>query len=141
MSLRTRLNLNAVALLILFVMVSGGGGIIGEAASFTSDDKPAVVVLNDSTAVGSVPNWVNGTDVTAIRGYVESKGGEFRLLDPDKQAADVASLGEKWKQAIAVKHASLPWIAGAYKGRGFSEALPVKREDAFSHLSKIGGGL
>ncbi len=118
------------------LLLLGGGGIVGGAAPFPAE-KLSVVVLHDSSKVGSVPVWVDGADVSAVRGWVESVGGEFRLLDPDNK--DNEHLADKWKAAAAVPHASLPWMAGATPRRGISEALPVKREDALSHLAPLGG--
>ena len=123
-----------VIVVIAWLLLSGGS--VGSSAPFKTNIF-RVVILHDSAKVGSVPAWVNGADESAVRGWVEKHGGEFRLLDPSND--DRTKLSDVWKEAIAVKHESLPWIAGATQRRGISEALPDKREDALNHLAPLGG--
>jgi hypothetical protein len=99
-------------------------------------DKLTVVVLHDSAHVGEVPAWVDGADESAVRGWTEKQGGEFRLLDKNSKP-DL--LGDKWKAALAAPHGETPWIMAATPRRGISEHLPGKREDALAHLAPLGG--
>lgn len=135
MSLRTRLNLNAFALLILLVAVSGGGGIVGAAPPFKTDVLAVLVVEESTPGDGNAPVWVNSTKAGGVRDYVEAtRKGKFRLLD---QHNPTGLVNQEWKDALAVERKSVPWIVAAGPRSGFSRALPVSADETLKLLEGV----
>ncbi|MGH9932133.1 MAG: hypothetical protein ACREA9_23265 [Pyrinomonadaceae bacterium] len=127
------------ALVAAFWFLSGGTSlqgcklptIIGSAPPFKTDALAVLVVEESSPSEGATPAWINSTKAGGIRGYVESRGGEFRLIDKDN-ASDL--LDQKWKDAFAAKGATVPWIIAAGPRAGFSRALPPTAAETIKAL-------
>lgn len=71
----------------------------------------------------------------SLREYVESKGGEFRLLDDNNDVSDDAA----WVQALwKLEHKSLPWIVVVNGKRWTEGPLPEKAIDSLNLAKKYG---
>lgn len=137
MSDRTRLTLTVLVLLALALVLSGGGS-IGSPPPFATD-KLAVLVIEETADRGKYTldqrNVITATDANSIKAKVESKGGEFQLID-ESIPADKLLLAPNWVQAaFKVTRAGKPWIVGATPSRGFS--MPVTTEAEV--LAKVEG--
>ncbi len=140
-SIRTRLNLNAVVLLILAVVLSGPGA--GVSAAPFKADKLSVLMTEDSSARGRAKltsnqeNILRGQDDASIRKFVMDHGGELRVIDPSNNVA--ADLPWVALAMTAAKTTTPPSIIAASPRGGFSLAIApdAKAEDLTKKLASI----
>lgn len=98
-----------------------------------------VLVLYDSRL--GVPQQ---TTAKAVRDYAaahcakgpDNKTAEYRVLDAE---ANVSNMTEVWKNAIARKRTSLPWIVVSNGKQGYEGPLPPTTDDTLKLLKKYGG--
>lgn len=119
-----------VLILLALAMALGGGGTIGASPPFKTD-KLAVLVVEESAAHASYTsdqlNIIQSTDPTSVKVAVESRGGQFQVIDLD--TADNLQNAPKWvADALAVKRDSVPWIVGATPRSGFSVPLAAEAD-------------
>lgn len=118
------------------LLLSGGGSPFAPEAPFKTEVL-AVLVVEESTPGDSfnAPVWVNSTKAGGIRDYVENtRKGKFRLLDQNN-TSDFAN--QEWKDALAVKRDSVPWIVAAGPKTGFSKALPATAAETLKLLEGV----
>jgi hypothetical protein len=136
---------------VIGVLLAGwlmfGGGF---ALPFVNVDPPpfaatklCVLVVEESTARGSyttgqVDAMVGVDGPASIRGYVNSKQGEYLLLDKDNPPTkdSPAWVADAWK---AAQPNQLPWIVAATPKAGFTRQLPKESAETLADLKKIGG--
>ena len=113
---------NKILLAILLLVILFGNRLGSTAPPFATDSLK-VLIVEEANDRDNLPR----EQVTALasqnwRTLVKTKGGEWRLLDPD---ADVTE-AEPWiQEAMAVKRDSTPWLLIANGNRGTSEAFPA----------------
>jgi len=123
-----------ILLLLLFLVLRGGGG--GSSAPFPAD-KLSVLIVESTEARSTMPAAQTAArDSTLWRAYVESKGGQWRVLDDqtniDKEADWV-------KAGMAVKRDSIPWLLVSDGKRGSSEPQPPDLDSLLAKLKETGG--
>jgi hypothetical protein len=136
-SIRTRLNLNAVVLLILAVLL-GGGGVIGGAPITDPGFRVLVVEETDdrSKLTRGQMEAMFSTDAESVKKYIESKGGTLRVLDKDD---DTTMLDKPWAALMARPRKSLPWLEVANPPSGHEGALPAEESETLAIVKKAGG--
>ena len=118
------------------LLLLGGGSPLSPSAPFKTD-KLAVMVVEESTPGdnSNAPVWVNSTKAGGVRDYVEkTRSGKFRLIDQNNPS-DLAS--QEWKDALAVKRDSVPWIVAAGTRTGFSKPLPATAAETLKLLEGV----
>jgi len=124
-----------VVLAIAWLLLSGGS--IGGGTAPFKTDVLSVLVIEESTPGenANAPAWINSTKAGGIRDYVENtRKGKFRLID-QHNPTDLAS--QEWKDAMAVKRDSVPWIVAAGPKSGFSKALPATAAETLKLLEGV----
>ena len=71
------------------------------------------------------------------RKYVDGKQGEFKHLDPDVSTS--SGLAPKWRDAMARKRDSLPWVIVSNGKAGYEGPMPANLNDFMTLLKKYGG--
>ena len=130
MSLRTRLNLNAVIILALIVAL--GGGVVGAPPPFKTDKLSVLVIEETDQRTPQLENIYS-----AIEKATKAAGGNWQKLDQNNTDQ---SMNYEWVQAAwKVKGESVPWVVAATPRTGINQALPVTSEaEALKTLSPLG---
>ena len=127
-----------IGILIIFFALyrmNGGGGLVSNAPFKT--DKLSVLIVEETEDRDDTPRSQNAAISSTIwRDYVNSKGGELRVLPPTHDA----SKESQWVQdALKVERDSLPWLVVSNGKSGFSGTLPENLDGLMTELKKVGG--
>jgi len=122
-----------IAVLVFAVILLAmriGGGTVGSPPPFTTD-KLAVAVIEESSHRGQYTrdqlDVIQATDAKSVKVAVETRGGQFQVIDPD--TADNLAKSAPWiTSAMAAKRDSLPWLIGATPRSGFSVPLTTEAD-------------
>jgi hypothetical protein len=130
-----QIGLLVFSAVLLVSRLSGG---VGAAPPFAAD-KLCVLVIEQSESHGSYTadqlNVIQSTDAKSVKAAVESRGGEFQVIDAD--TSDNLADAPPWVPlAMAVKRDSLPWIVAAGPKSGFSAPLTTEA-DALERLKGV----
>lgn len=132
-----------IVLLALFVLAQGGG--IGGPVAPTTDPKLRVLITEESDAdyraklTSGQRLAMDATDAASLKAYVESKGGEFRVLDKDD---DATYLADPWKAIFAIApkdDGKLPWVQICKPPTYYEGPLPASVDETLALAKKYGG--
>jgi hypothetical protein len=100
-------------------------------------DKLAVAIIEETSERSKLPAEQFAALMSGdVRQYIQSQGGELRLIDKD----DKADQAPTWVQeALKLPRTGLPWLVIGSPKTGFSGPLPLSLAETVAEIKKHGG--
>jgi hypothetical protein len=126
-------NLGTILLIVLVLLLFAGG--TGGNAPFKAEKPSALVVEKTESRTTQLASIM-----FAIQTSIQTAGGEYRQLDDQQTTLDSEAQWVKDAYDVWIKDGKqTPWVVGANKTTGFSQAVPASKEAATALAQKIGG--
>lgn len=126
-----------ILLIVLILKFMGGGGFTpGGSAPFPTDKLSVLIVESTEDRDELSRSQTAARDSVIWRAYVESVGGQWRVLDDQ---TDISKELEWVKSGMAVPRASMPWLVISTGKSGSSVPFPENLEALMLELKKFGG--
>ena len=123
-------TLNSICLLIILVIITYKGWNIADLFNPPTPinvDRYTVVIIEETESRQNLPQeQLNAINSQVWKDYIDSQGGQWRVLDPH---TDVSKDKEWVKKALGAPRESLPWLIFASPTRGYSGPLPQNLEE------------